>query len=123
MTAHAEAAPTAAPVLTDFDAAINAAHRFYGKHRGEHLSRDSALLVQRCQQHLIDLLPLADRRAARIAMQVWAEIDSQGAPGFIPADLCTSYLVVVHDNASNTRHMLTLTDLLAYVRQRPTAPR
>lgn len=119
MTAHAD---TALAASTDFDTATQAAHRFYARHRDEHLHRDAALLVERCQQHLTDLLPLSDRRAARIAMQVWAEVECGNSPGYIDADLCTSYLVVVQDTANHRRHMLTLTELLAYVRQRPTPP-
>jgi len=101
--------------------AATAAHRFYGVHQGEHLQRDAQRLIDRCAAHLVETFPLSHRVALEIAMQARAEIDSEGANGFIDLESTTPRMVVLRDSERKTLHMLSAGELLALVRARTPA--
>lgn len=101
--------------------AATAAHRFYGVHQGEHLQRDAPRLIDRCADHLVEAFPLSRRTALEIAMQVRAEIDFEGANGFIDLESSTTRMVVLRDSERKTLHMLSAGELLTLVRARTPA--
>ena len=95
-----------------------AAQRFYTAHGGEHLRHDVDHLVRRCAQHLAELFCLSDRAGTEAAMQALADMESKGAPGFVDIDRSTSRMVIVHDTARQSIHMVSASELLRLVRQR-----
>lgn len=100
------------------DHAAIAAQRFYTNHGGEHLAGDSERLIERCAQHLAGAFAMTHRRAIDIAMRVRGEIESHGAEGYIDHDRGTSRMVLVHDTARKTLHMVSAAELLQLVRAR-----
>lgn len=101
--------------------AVAAAHRFYGVHQGEHFAHDGQRLIDRCAQHLVDTFPLSNRAALEIAMQARAELESEGAHGFIDIERSTPRMVVIRDTAQNSLHMVSVGELLRLARMRSTA--
>jgi hypothetical protein len=103
------------------DAATLAAQRWYGTHQGQYLAHDCERMVDRCADHLMELLPIARSAAQSAAMQTLADLQASQAPGFIDIDRSNSRMVVLRDSSRGTSHMVTLGELFELLQRRRVA--
>ncbi|MGO1072690.1 hypothetical protein [Lysobacter sp. CA199] len=108
--------------MTQLDDLIEAAAlRYVSTHHGEHLPHDRHLLIQRCAQQLIEGFTITRRAAEDAAMRACSEIHNRGADAFIDLERSSSRMVVLRNVGSRTEHLITVADMLDFVRSRTAA--